>query len=312
MAGRNATRAEHDRRKMRAAQVSIASSTTLMLGKLAIGFHMGSVSVISDGIHSSLDLLAALIAFTAVRKAAQPADLTHRYGHGKFENLAGMAEGLLILGAAVAIVWNAVPRFVNPVPVEALGLGAAIVGVAIVFNFLVSEYVMRVARETDSPALKADAWHLRSDVYTSVGVLIGLGLIKVTGLLIFDPLVAIIVSLIIVRAAYHLIRDAARSLLDVRLSEDDEEQIRAVLDRYRPEFVEYHTLRTRKAGSERHIDLHLVMAADIPVAEAHHICECLEREIINIFPNAQVLIRIEPCSGECLACSQAGACRYCR
>lgn len=305
-------RGEQDRRKIRAAQVSVASNTALMLGKLAVGFHMGSVSVISDGIHSSLDLMAALVALTAVRKAAKPADITHRFGHGKYENLAGMIEGFLILGAAAAIVWNAVPRFFNPVEVGALGLGAVVVGAAIVVNTFVSRYLMRVARETDSPALEADAWHLRSDVYTSLGVLIGLALIRVTGQPIFDPLVAIAVSLIIGRASYRLVRDSLRSLLDVRLSEDDEKRIRAVLERYQPEFVEYHTLRTRKAGSEQHIDLHLVTAAALPVAEAHHLCECMEKEIRAIFPNAQVLIRVEPCSGECVVCGRSGICRYCR
>lgn len=303
-------RSVNDRRKIRAAQVSVTSNAVLMLGKLAVGFYMGSVSVISDGIHSSLDLIAALVAFTAVRTAARPADVTHRFGHGKFENLAGVIEGLLILGAAVAIVWNALPRFVEPVEVEALGLGAVMVGAAIVVNTFVSRYLMRVARETDSPALEADAWHLRSDVYTSLGVLTGLGLIKLTGQPIFDPLVAIAVSLIIVRASHRLVRDSLRSLLDVRLSEDDEAKIHSVLQRFASEFVGYHTLRTRKAGSEQHIDLHLVLPSALPVAEAHDLCDRVEKELVAVFPNGQTLIHIEPCNGQCVECRQIGTCRY--
>ncbi len=311
MSGQSSSiRSVNDRRKIRAAQVSVASNTVLMLSKLAAGFYMGSVSVISDGIHSSLDLVAAVVAFTAVRTAARPADVTHRFGHGKFENLAGVIEGLLILGAAVAILWNALPRFFNPVEVEALGLGTVVVGAAIVVNTFVSRYLMRVARETDSPALEADAWHLRSDVYTSLGVLVGLGLIRLTGQPIFDPLVAIVVSLIIVRASHRLVRDSLRSLLDVRLSEEDEEKIRAVLRRFEPEFVEYHTFRTRKAGSEQHIDLNLVVASALPVEEAHDLCDRVETEIKTVFPNAHVLIHIEPCNGQCVECRQTVTCSY--
>ncbi|MDA8096101.1 MAG: cation diffusion facilitator family transporter [Clostridia bacterium] len=303
-------RVANDRKKIRAAKVSVASNSFLVIAKLTAGFYMGSVSVISDGIHSGLDLAAAIIALAAVRQAAKPADRTHRFGHGKYENLAGIAEGFLIFVAAVAIIGNAFPRLFNPVEVEALGLGGVVVGTAILVNTLVSRYLMRVAHETDSPALKADAWHLRSDVYTSVGVLAGLGLIKLTGLAVFDPLVAIAVSLVILRAAYTLIWDSLRSLLDARLPEDDETIIHRVLGGFAPEFANYHALRTRKAGSEQHIDLHIVTASALPVAQAHSLCDRVEREITKVFPNSQVLIHIEPCDDECVVCGQGRTCSY--
>lgn len=274
-----------------------------MLGKLAAGFFMGSVSVISDGVHSGIDLLAALIALTAVKQSAKPADERHRFGHGKFENLAAIVEAGLIALAAAAIIFNAVPRLFNPTPIGALGLGAGVILTAIVVNTLLSQYLFKVARETDSPALEADAWHLRSDVYTSVAVLAGLGLIHLTGRLVIDPLVGIVVSLIILRAAYRLIRDALKSVLDVRLPEEDEAAIRAVLEKHRAGYVEFHQLRTRKAGPERHIDLHLVTPAQGSVAEAHALCDLIEQEIKALFPNrVHVLIHVEPCDDRCAAC----------
>ncbi|WP_279289169.1 cation diffusion facilitator family transporter [Candidatus Desulforudis audaxviator] len=288
---------------MNAARLSVASNTILMLGKLAAGFFMGSVSVISDGVHSGIDLLAALIALTAVRQSAKPADERHRFGHGKFENLASIAEAGLIALAAGAIIFNAVPRLFSPTPVGALGLGAGVVLTAIVVNSILSQYLFQVARETDSPALEADAWHLRSDVYTSVAVLVGLGLIHLTGQLIIDPLVGILVSLVILRAAYRLIRDALKNVLDVRLPEEDEAAILAVLEKHRAGYVEFHQLRTRKAGPERHIDLHLVTPAHGSVAEAHALCDRIEKEIEALFPNrVHVLIHIEPCDDRCAGC----------
>ncbi len=281
----------------------MASNTALMLGKLAAGFHMGSVSVISDGVHSGVDLLAALIALTAVKQSAKPADERHRFGHGKFENLAAAIEAGLIVLAAGAIIFTAVPRLFSPTPVGALGLGAGVVLTAIAVNTIMSQYLFRVARETDSPALEADAWHLRSDVYTSVAVLAGLGLIHLTGRLIIDPLVGIVVSLVILRAAYRLIRDALKSVLDVRLPEEDEAAILAVLEKHRASYVEFHDFRTRKAGPERHIDLHLVTPAHGSVAEAHAMCDLIEQEIKALFPNrVHVLIHIEPCDDRCTPC----------
>ncbi|MBE0466747.1 MAG: cation transporter, partial [Candidatus Desulforudis sp.] len=200
----------------------------------------------------------------------------------------------------------AVPRLFAPTPVEALGLGVVVLAVAITVNTGVSQHLLKVARETDSPALEADAWHLRTDVYTSVGVLAGLGLIKLTGLLILDPLVGMLVTLFILRAAYRLIRDSLKSILDVRLPEDEERQIRSALAKYQAEFVEYHGLRTRKAGSDRHIDLHLVTPAGGSVADAHVLCERIEKDIADLFPNkVHTLIHVEPCARDCAQCRNA-------
>jgi cation diffusion facilitator family transporter len=181
-------------KKAKVALLSISSNTFLTLGKLVVGLAMGSVSVISEAIHSSLDLAAAIIAFFAVRTAAKPADDRHNYGHGKFENLSGIIEAILILVAGVMIINNAIPKLKGGVELESLGLGAGAMGISVVVNLFVSRKLLKTARETESPALAADGWHLMTDVYTSLGVFAGLGAIYLTGLTILDPLIAIVVA----------------------------------------------------------------------------------------------------------------------
>jgi len=290
--------------KIRAARLSIASNTVLTLGKLGIGVYMNSASVISEAIHSGLDLVAALIAFFSIREASKPADERHNYGHGKFENLAGIIEAMLILGAAALIVVNAYPKLYGEAEIHSLGLGAGVMGVSAALNFFVSRKLMRVARKTESPALAADAWHLRADVYTSLGVFAGIVAIKVTGLTILDPLIAMAVALLIVKAALELIGDSMRSILDVRLPEPEERAVREVLKAHSNWFVEFHQLRTRKAGSHRYIDLHLVVPKNWAINEVHTLCDRLEEDICSRLKNTHVLIHTEPCGLSCEDCNQ--------
>lgn len=288
--------------KIKVACLSIVSNTVLTLGKLGAGISMNSVSVISEAMHSGLDLIAAIIAFISVRESSKPADDRHTYGHGKFENLASIIEALLILGAAAMIIANAYPKLFGVVEVRSLGLGAAVMGVSATVNLFVSRELMRVARKTESPALAADAWHLRTDVYTSLGVFAGIIAIKVTGLVILDPLIAIAIALLIVKAAVDLIRDSMRSILDARLPESEELEIREILKKYSLEFVEFHKLRTRKAGSQRYIDLHIVVPGDWAINKAHSLCDHIEDEIRERLNGALVMIHAEPCSKNCEEC----------
>lgn len=290
--------------KIKTARLSIASNTVLTLGKLVVGISMNSVSVISEAIHSGLDLMAALIAFFSIREASKPADERHRYGHGKFENLAGIIEALLILVAAAMIILNSYPKLSKGVEIHSLGLGAVVMGVSATVNFLVSRELMRVARRTESPALAADAWHLRTDVYTSLSVFGGIIAIKLTGMAILDPLVAMAVALLIIKAAVELIRDSMRSILDVRLPEAEERMIREVLEKHSSQFVEFHELRTRKAGSQRYVDLHLVVPREWAINKVHSLCDDIERDIGNKLRDAYVLIHTEPCGRQCEACRQ--------
>ncbi len=292
--------------KTKAARLSIASNTVLTIGKLGAGISMNSVSVISEAIHSSLDLLAALLAFLSVRESAKPADERHQYGHGKFENLASVIEAILILAAAGMIIYNAYPKLFGRVEVHALGLGTVVMGISAAVNFFVSSKLMKVAHKTESPALAADAWHLRTDVYTSLGVLAGIVAIKLTGLTIIDPIIAIAVALLIIKAGVDLIRDSMHSILDANLPEEDEEVIRDILREHSSSYVEFHKLRTRKAGSQRYVDLHLVVPSEWAINKVHTLCDCIEADIKTRLKGALVLIHTEPCALKCSECRQAG------
>jgi len=292
--------------KIRAARLSIASSTVLTLAKLATGIFMNSISVLSEAIHSGLDLVAAMIAFLSVRESSKPADERHPFGHGKFENVASIIEAVLILAAAAMIIASAYPKLRGEVEIHSLGLGAAIMGISALVNFLVSRELMSVARKTESPALEADAWHLRTDVYTSLGVFAGILAIKITGLTILDPLIAMGVALLIVRAAVRLIIDSMRGILDVQLPEKEQQVIREILAKYSPHYLEYHELKTRKAGPQRFIELHLVVPGGRAVNKVHDLCDQIEEEVRHHFKDVNVLIHIEPCYQQCASCNQAG------
>lgn len=290
--------------KERAARLSVMSNTILVVGKLSIGMVMGSVSVLSEGIHSGLDLVAALIAYFSIRAANKPADEEHPYGHGKIENVSGTIEAILIFVAAVYIIIEAVRKFYHAQTVESIGLGVAVMGISALVNWFVSRHLMKVAKQTDSIALEADAWHLRTDVYTSLGVFIGLVLIKITGITWLDPVVAILVALMIIRAAYELTKQSFVDIIDARLPDEEEQIIREILLRRSAEFVEFHKLRTRKAGAERHIDLHLVVYKRMSVQQVHDLSEEIEAELCKALTNCQVLIHFEPCTPDrCDLCS---------
>ncbi|MCL4426324.1 MAG: cation diffusion facilitator family transporter [Firmicutes bacterium] len=290
--------APHDSRmpqaRTAAAALSVASNSLLVILKLIVGLLTGSVSIISEAIHSGLDLLAAIIAYISIRVAARPADETHRYGHGKVENVSGTVEAILIFIAALWIIFEAVHKLFYGGAVEALGLGLLVMAVSAGANFLISAHLFRVAKATDSIALEADALHLRTDVYTSLGVLAGLGLIQITGQHLLDPLVAIVVALMIIKAAYGMTKEAFLPLLDSSLSAEEETLVRSVLGRYENRFLEFHALRTRRAGAERHIDLHLVVPGNTHVDEVHDVCDRIEAEMRGLFPQASVLIHVEP------------------
>ena len=289
--------------KVKVARLSIASNLILTVGKLAVGFSMQSISVISEALHSGLDLIAALITFYSVKKSSKPADHSHPYGHGKYENLASIIEALLIVLAAAIIVKQAIPKLSGQTEIYSLDLGLGVMGISALVNFIVSSKLMSVAKATDSPALSADAWHLRTDVYTSLGVFTGILAIKLTGITIIDPLVAIAVAGLILKAAWDLIKESMGSMLDASLPEEEEEIIHQVLERYSDKYLEYHRLRTRKSGPQRHIDLHMVVPKCSVIIKSHLLCDQIEEELKAMLPHMEeVLIHIEPCEEECQTC----------
>lgn len=293
------------REKIKVARLSIISNTFLTTAKLAVGLSMNSISVISEAVHSGLDLVAAIIAYASVRESSKPADDRHRYGHGKFENLAAIIEALLIVGAAVLIIMEAVPKLYGASEVKSLGLGILVMGVSAAVNLYVSSRLMYVAKKTRSPALAADAWHLRTDVMTSLGVLVGIVAIKFTGFYIIDPIIAIAVALLILKAAYDLLRESVGSILDVRLPDSDEKAIREVLQEHAGRYVDYRNLRTRRAGPQRHVDFNLVVPRGKQIVSIHALCDKIEQDLHDRLPGIEVIIHAEPCApvnGDCEQC----------
>jgi cation diffusion facilitator family transporter len=247
-----------DKRKASVARLSVISNTTLMLLKLAVGLVIESVSVISEAIHSGMDLLAAIIALFAVKISGIPADQHHPFGHGKVENISGTVEALLIFLAAIWIIYEAVKKLLNPQPLEDVGWGVAVMLVSAIVNIIVSRMLFKVGKETDSVALQTDAWHLRTDVYTSAGVMAGLGIIWLGSFLFpganldwVDPVAAIFVALLIIKAAYKLTLESARDLVDVSLPLEEEDEISRIIASFTPTIRGFHRLRTRKSGQYR-------------------------------------------------------------
>ncbi len=290
--------------KSKVAALSIFSNITLVIFKLIAGILTNSVSIISEAIHSALDLLAAIIAFTSVRISGRPPDEDHRYGHGKIENISGTIEALLIFVAAIWILYEAYEKIIHGGEVQSLGLGVLVMAVASLANLLISNILMKTAIKTESVALEADAMHLRTDVYTSVGVLVGLAVISITKIQILDPIIAIIVALLITKAAWDITIKSFAPLLDVALPTEEEEQIRQALDQIIPEgVVGFHELRTRRAGSLRYVDMHLVVPRDLSIAQVHTLCDLVEEKITERLPRVSILVHAEPCEDEdCLVC----------
>ena len=294
--------------KTRVAWLSVCSNSTLVILKLAVGLLIGSVSVISEAIHSAVDLLAAIIALFAVKHSGKPADQDHPYGHGKYENISGTIEALLIFFAAVWIIWEAIHKLRNPNErlSGAVGWGVGVMLLSAVLNTIVSELLFRVSRRADSQALAADAWHLRTDVWTSAGVMLALGGIWLGGLIApkadlhwLDPVAALVVALLILRAAYHLTIAAGRDLLDVSLPAEEEEWIRGYIRDLAPRVCGFHRLRSRKSGHMRFVDFHLMLDADMSVDESHALAEDVEHAVGARFAHSSVTVHVEPCHGEC-------------
>lgn len=292
--------------KVRAATLSVLSNTGLVAVKLVVGLLIGSVSVVSEAIHSAVDLLAAIIAWFAVRFSGQPADKEHPYGHGKMENLSGAVEAALIFVAAVWIVWEAVSKLLHGGgEVVAPGWGAAVMAFSAAMNLLISRNLMRVGRKTDSLALIADAMHLRTDVWTSVGVLGGLAVIWLGKLFApqwnlswVDPVAAIAVALLIAHAAWELTRHATGGLLDESLPEEDIAYIRETALATFP-IRSLHDLRTRKSGPERFIDAHVAVPYEMNVLEGHDKGKEFKGVLRAHWPMSQINIHVDPCDGSC-------------
>ncbi|MEA5019579.1 MAG: cation diffusion facilitator family transporter [Gordonibacter sp.] len=281
-------------RTSRVALLSVGSNSALIVMKVAVGLLSGSVSIISEAIHSSMDLIASLIAFFSTKTSSKPADEDHPFGHGKIEGISGIAEGLLIFVAAGLIVNEAIRKILEPGPIELAWAAIAVMLVSAGVNILVSRKLYRVAHEEDSLALEADALHLKTDVLTSLGVAGGVALTWTTGLHILDPIVAILVACLIVKEAWDLCRKGVASLLDTKLPDVEEARVRSVIERHAGKFRDYHKLKTTKSGNRREVDFHITLDPETTVLQAHDLVGELKRDFSHEFKTVRVSVHIDP------------------
>lgn len=294
---------------VRAALLSVAVSVSLLALKFGAYLFTGSAAILSDAAESVLNVLTANLALISLMIAARPPDAGHRYGHGKAEYVSSATEGALILITGVLAMGNAIRHFVRPVALAALPFGLGLVAVAAAANYLVARFLLRISREHDAVVLEADARHLFADVVTSVGVIAGLGLQQVTGLVWLDPLAALLVGAHIVWLGWGVARGSVSGLMDVPLPQEEETRVRAILSDRSEEILNYHALRTRKAGSDRFIDVHLVLHRTLSVGQAHALCDDLEERIREVLPRTDITIHVEPCGPACLRCAAVAASR---
>jgi cation diffusion facilitator family transporter len=282
-------------RKTRAAAISIASNATLIVLKIVAGAITGSIAVITEAVHSAIDLMASVVAYFSVRKADEPPDESHPYGHDKVENVAAGIEGMLILVGAGIIVYESVRRLADHAGVEKLGFGIAVIGFSAVANMVVSTYLYRQARATDSPALEGDAAHLRTDAFTSAAVLVALILVEITGVQELDAATALLVAVAIVWAGIQILSRSTRVLVDEVLPEEELDAVRAAIEGFgSDEVAGFHKLRARRAGSRRYVDLHVQFRRGTTLERAHELAHELQREIRARVRGADVLIHLEP------------------
>jgi cation diffusion facilitator family transporter len=287
-----------------------AGATKLLIGvvvgliviKVVVGWLTGSISVLAQAADSLLDLFAAIITFSAIRIAARPADAEHPYGHGKVEDIAGVAQGILIFVAGGLIIYASVERIIRGSSVELAGAGVAVMAVSIGASIFLSRHLSRVARLTNSVALEANARNIATDVYSASAVLVGLAIVRFTGINIIDSAIAIGVAIYILKVAIDTIRKPISGLLDEKLPPLQEAAIEDSISKH-SEVSGFHALRTRRAGSRSYIDLHLVMAGNTSLERAHEICDQIENEIESQLHEASVTIHCEPCGDECDQCS---------
>lgn len=289
--------------KTKVARLSIISNTSLIAIKLLIGLLTGSVSIISEAIHSTMDLIASVIAFFSVRISDKPADEKHPYGHGKFENISGVIESILIFIASFIIIVESIKKIMHPSEANNFfAMGFIVMFISAGINFAVSNKIYKTAKKQDSVALEADALHLKTDVYTALGVGIGLLLIWVTKLNFLDPIVAILIAIFILKEAFGMLKSAFEPLLDASLSDVEINIIENAVSDYKSEYCNYHNLRTRKSGSTKYIDLHLVVPENMSVKSAHNICDEIEENIEHSMKNTEVMIHLESCTNSCNKC----------
>ena len=283
-------------KKKLAAVLSVTSNIILSVLKIITGIMSGSLSIISEAVHSLSDLFASLLTFFSVSKSSEPADKDHPYGHGKYEDMAGFIEGILIISASLFIIYEATKKIIFGINMYTENImGMTVMLIAVILNIFVSSFLFKTAKQSNSISLYADAEHLRTDIYSSLGVLIGLILIKMTGYIILDPIIAILVAVIIFRAGYSISKKAASNLLDHSLPEDNINNIEKIIKEYSDKAtLKQNSIKARQVGPTKDIDMILQFKENTSICECHKICDEIENQIQSFYPNCTISIHAEP------------------
>lgn len=293
-----------------AARLSVCVVVGLIIIKVVVGIITGSLGVLAQAVDSFLDLFAVIITFVAVRIAARPADIDHPFGHGKAENIAAVVQAILIFLAGGSIIYSAVQRAQTGAALDTTEAGIAVMAVSVIASILLSRHLKKVAKREDSLALAANADNIAADVYSAAAVLAGLIIVRFTGWDIVDDILGGLVGLFIIKVGVDVLRTSFSGLVDVKLPEDEEAVIREAIEEHAGiEVVGFHKLRTRKAGSHRYIDVHMVMPKKISLDTAHQMCDHIEKDIRERLKRTDVTIHVEPCDENCSTC-EIIACEY--
>ena len=280
-----------------ASRLPIISNGVLIALKLGVGIAIGSISVVSDALDTTIDLVAAFIAFVSISIASRPADQEHPYGHGRAEDLSGVVESFFIIAGGVFITYEAARCIISPSDLRLVELGISVMGLSVLINLLVSWHLMRVARRTGSPALAAAGKHRATDVLTSLGIPVGLVAVRITGFTLLDPILALCVAGVVFWAAIQILRSSFSALMDPSLPPEEEGRVYDLMASYSDRARVEH-MHTRKAGTQRHFDITLTTCQHLTVGEAHHLSGHLEEDILQMFPGSQITIHVEPCTQE--------------
>jgi cation diffusion facilitator family transporter len=285
-----------------AAKLSLAVVISLVILKIIFSIISNSISITAQAVDSLLDLFSIGITYFAVRMSTAPADEKHPFGHGKLEGLSALIQAILILGAGVYIIYSAIQRIINNTQIEPDG-GIAVMIISIVASIFLSRHLLRVAKSTGSMAIEASARNIRADVYSAAGVLAGLLLVRLTNLVLLDPIIALIMAGFVLKAGYEVIKGAFLELIDTALPHEEQEIIRRCIQEHDTQLVDFHAMRSRKAGNERFVELHVVVPRNLSVAESHQLCDHLEKDIKEKLSNVSIEIHVEPCQEkDCIRC----------
>ena len=278
----------------RFAWLSIAAAILTIGLKSGAYFLTGSVGLLSDALESAVNLVSAIVALLVLRAIRRPANDEFTYGYSKAEYFSSGFEGGMILLAALGIIISVVPHLLRPHPLEQLGIGILVSVIASLINLAVALVLLKAGKRYGSITLEADARHLMTDVYTTVGVLLGVGLVGLTNILWLDPVIALLVALNILFTGYKLLSQSGKALMDRAIPSDEIERVKSILDSYQPSGVSYHALRSRQAGSRKFLVVHLLVPGDWTVVQGHDLAEQIERQVLQAIPNSNLVTHVEP------------------